>query len=345
MRKIAALAAGALLAGTLVTSSAVADGPECNFYNHCYALAHHLNTGEFTAAGQELWTDCLELVPVSNDIATHEMWIIPSTGWIETGYVKGFIAGGDTQSGFRMFWAEYTGSTFYSHFIANAPILNYINFSAYKQTSGKWAFFTNGTYRGTTAGTYGNGTYVQTGGETTEPLVLSHGKSRYLQTRSASNNTWSVAPITAHGGTAGVYSVTTNGVERMEQISLQRICDPLPGGPPGTLKATAPPTVDDVKTLARKMAEANGEKNPTAEMVSTTRQRGVEGELDSNQNVFHVQMKGNFTGHLATRPKGYKSPTGNVMTVTVDKETGLVTDWSIGKNGKDLSKLGKVSKL
>lgn len=352
--KLASLAAAGLLAvavSAAPAAPALGDGPECNPTSHCYGIVEY-HEPAFDGVGQELWTDCLVLDPPSNDVATHEMWIaFPGGSYIEAGYVKGGIAGGDTQTGFRMFWADWNGTNFTSHFITSAPILNYINFSMYRNVAGTWSVYTNGTLRGTTTSTYGNANVIQTGGETTEPKVLSHGKSRYLQSRNASTGAWTWAQWDYVGATTGVYSVSHNVLERMEQISLQRICDPLPGGPPGTFAPLAPakaPSVSDVKQLAVRFAEQNGDKAPAVEMVSTKRGAAQahlkSGKVDSDQAVYLVQMRGSFTGNLVPRPKGASAPKGDAITLTIDSATGEVTDWSLGKVS-DLAKLGSVKKL
>lgn len=350
MRKLSTLAAAGLLAlaasvGPASPAAAVSCSP-----NHCYGIVEY-HEPAFDAVGQELWTDCLVLSPNSG-FATHEMWaIFPGNSFIEAGYVKGGIAGGDTQTGFRMFWADWNGTTFTSHFITSAPILNYINFSMYRNGTGTWSVYTNGTLRGTTTSTYGNADVIQTGGETTHDTHLSHGKSRYLQSRTASTGSWTWAQWDIVGETAGVYEVDHNAWERMEQISVPETCDPLPGGPPGTFAPLAPakaPTTDDVKQLAVQFAGQNGDKAPAVEMVTTKRGAAQahlkSGKVDSDQGVYLVQMRGSFTGNLVPRPKGAPAPKGDAITLTIDSATGEVTDWSLGK-ASDLAKLGSVKKL
>ncbi|MEU4578915.1 hypothetical protein [Nonomuraea sp. NPDC023979] len=352
MKKLAALAAAGLLGAALVipASSAVADGPECDFYNHCYGIVEH-HEPAFDAVGQELWTDCLVLdPPTPGDFATHEMWIVfPDGDFIEAGYVKGAVAGGMTESHFRWFWADWNGSTFTSHYVDSAPILNHINFSMYRNSGGTWQVYVNGVLRGTTTSTYGNANVIMTGGETTEPKVYSHGKARYLQSRNAATKAWTWATWDFIGETPGVYDVTHPAYERMEQISLQNICDPLPGGPPGTLAAKAP-SMSDVKQLALDVAKQNGDESPEAvELVATKRSAAQAhlkaGRVDSDQDVYLVQVKGAFVGHAVPRPKGHAAPKGDTLTVTVDAKTGQVTDWSLGASRNDLAKLGAVKKL
>lgn len=347
-----------LFAPNSVSAQVKADGPECNNLNHCYGIAEY-DESAFKAVGQELWTDCLVLdPPVTGDFATHEMWLLfPGSPqkWLESGYIKGGpLAGGMTQVNFRYFWAEDDGSTFTTHFIGNAPILNYINFSFYKNANGSWGAYSAGVLRGTTLNTnYGNATIVQTGGESNEPHdLLSHGKSRYLQTQNASTGSWGIATRDSSGGTSGVYQVNTNN-ERMEQLSLQRICNPLPGGPPGTFKAQATDP-QALATMARGIAKENGEPAPKKLNKVTTTRRTVGGPtLDTNQKVEVVQLQGKFTLYTTSHPKGTKPPTGDLMTIVFDKATGEVTDLTLESTSnkstnnktKDLTKFGAVTPL
>lgn len=350
-------AAGLLTASTLTTTfqPASADGPECDHYDHCYGIANY-STGEFSAVGQELWTDCLVLDTPLSDVATHEMWVwtnAPHTSemvpFIEAGYVKGGIAGGDTATSFRWFWAEWTGTAFSSHYISAAPILNWINFSFYRQSNNTWKVYANSVERGTTVQQASAGTYLQTGGETTEPQVYSHGKSRYLQWYSIPNNAWTWGNGAMPTATSNVYTVRVNESERMEQTSLQKLCDPLPGGPTG-LGLPNGPSEQDIKELSTQFANLNGEKTlDTIEMVRTKRQAAQKqirgGTVDSDQDVYLVQLAGSFTGDMIPRPPRSKAPRGNTITLAIDGATGEVTDWSLSNERRDLRPLGAVETL
>lgn len=360
MRKLSTLAASGLLLAALALPStpAIADGPECNTSSHCYGIAGY-NVNPFTATGQELWTDCLSLDTPVGDFATHEMWITTSAPYpsgnmkpfIEMGYIRGGpIAGGDSNTHFRHFWAEWTGTSYHSHYIQSAWILNYINFSMYKQADNRWKLYINGSEKGTTVQQAAYGDHIQTGGETTEPQVYSHGKSRYLQYQNASTGAWTWPVHSYHGGTSNVYHVNVNVLERMEQYSLQKICEPLPGGPVGTFGAKNI-TMDDFKASALEFAKQNGEANPTAVQAVSAKRRAVNdvllsgAKVDTDSDVHVIQMKGNFTGHMASRPKDSKAPTGKVMTLVYDATTGEVTDWGLSPDAKDMARLGSVKKL
>lgn len=328
--------------------SARADGPECNLTTHCYGVVHYNESQDFSAAGEDLWTDCLHLDTPLSDLSNHDFWIQWDNGtWIEAGYHRGVHAGGDTATNFRWFWAEYTGTTFYSHKVANAQVSTWTNFSWYRQTTpsnnGKWALFIAGTYRAMTSGTYANATETDTGGETTEPLVYSNGKSQEMKVRRASDNFWYTPSIDNITETSGVYDVTHNGSSAMEQQSLQNDCAPLPLA----AKSAEAPTEDDLLTFAKTMAKNNGGSAQSVEVATTKRRNALKtnAEAADNPDVHVLQVKGNFTGDLIGKPQGFKTPTGNVLTYVLDKATGEVTDWSLGNEGQDLKKFGSVKRL
>lgn len=350
MKKLAILAGAGMLAAALVApvGPAAADGPECDHYNHCYGLIFY-RTGDIDAVGVDLWTDCLHLDTPIGDFATHEMWMSTETAttsrWIEGGYIRGGpIAGGDPETWFRWFWGEYDGSVYYSHFVQWATVNQWKNISFYHQSStNTWKVYIGGTIVGTTVQQADWGKRVEVGAETTEPQVYSHGKSRNLQWHAPIGWTWATPHST--GATTGVYSVSGSGTS-MEQTSLQNMCSPAPLA----AKEAAPsaPSTADVKKTALAVAGQYGETSPTGlEMVATTRKAaqravGAGDKMASDQKTYLVQMKGSFVGRA---PKGAKLPRGSAMTVTVDAETGAVTDLSIGGGRQDLAKLGTVKAL
>lgn len=352
MKKLATIAAVGLLAAalTLPAGSAAADGPECNVYSHCYGTASYPTGGNIDGVAVDLWTDCLHLDTPNSDFATHEMWMWTNASpgtmtWLEGGYQRGIAAGGNNETWFQWFWAEYTGSAFYSHHIQYASVADWKQLWFAHYGDDTWGIYLGGSYAGQTAQHATAGTYVQVGGETTEPEVYSHGKSRYLQWHGWGASSWTGASTGIATATSGVYSASASGAG-MEQTSLKKICSPAP------LRATAPeakaPSTQDLKDVAVKVAAQYGEASPTGiEVVSTTRmaaQRavGAGDKVESDQKSYLVQLRGAFVGHA---PQGKKVPRGNTMTLTVDAATGVVTDLSLSTAHRDLAKLGSVKQL
>ncbi|WP_406630756.1 hypothetical protein [Amycolatopsis sp. WGS_07] len=110
-----------------------------------------------------------------------------------------------------------------------------------------------------------------------------------------------------------------------------------------------PPASADLLSTAKRLAAANDENRPaTIRYVKTDRNtlRHIDGtQPKTNDPVYLIQMTGNFVGHAAKIPPGSKAPRGNVLTVTVDANSGNVLGWSILLEPHDLAKFGEVSAL
>ena len=350
-KELAAVAAVGLLAGALALPAANATAFGCGVgSHHCYGVAHY-KPSNVNAFGVDLWTNCLHLNTPSNRFATHETWYNTGsgTGFIETGYIKGFIPDIDNPSThFRYWWGErYMGGTYYGHFISLASVSTWVNFSMYRNAStGKWGIYTGGTLRGTTASAYPIGGDVQVGGETTDPYVYSYGASSNLQTRNASNGTWSFATLYSILQDADVYSTTGSG-SYMTQTSLNNMCSSPLAAAKQTAAAVEPPTAANVRSEALAFAKANGDASPESVQAVETTRKAVAGNqgVSSDQPVVSIQMKGDFTGAFASAAPGGEPVKGGVLSVTLDKKTGEITDWSIGSARQDLKKLGSVKAL
>ncbi len=63
------------------------------------------------------------------------------------------------------------------------------------------------------------------------------------------------------------------------------------------------------------------------------------------QPSYLAVAQGNFTGLMAKRPPGAPPPTGHVLSVVIDAQTGGVTDWGISDDEPALKRLGTVAKI
>jgi len=105
-----------------------------------------------------------------------------------------------------------------------------------------------------------------------------------------------------------------------------------------------------LKSMAWDLAARNGETAPSdAQVVGTTRVSAVQAlmgeQIDSNQMVYAITMRGNFVGHMAHLAPGSQPPTGSVLTLIVDANTNGLLDWSITDGPSDLSTLGTPTAL
>ncbi|MGP4092919.1 hypothetical protein [Nonomuraea sp. KM90] len=349
--KLAAVAATALLGAALTVPAVPAGAWSCglNPAPHCYGIAEY-HEPSFDRFGLDLWTDCLHLDTPSTHFASHEVWYVTAPAAWEAGYLKGTIANIDNPTThFRYFWGEYlrgVSGTYHGHFISLAQVSTWKNVTGRSNANGTWNIFLGGTQVGTTTYTYPTtGQVIQVGGETTDPYVYSHGKSRYLQKRSISTGTWSGATLDSiEDDFADVYYTTASATE-MEQTSLNNMCSPAPAA--AKQAAGEPVAAAGVRKQAVAFAKYNGDASPDSiEAVETTRKK-VKGNagVSDDQPVVTIQMRGDFVGNLAPVAKGDRAPKGDTLTVTLDKKTGEITDWSIGSSPQDLKKLGAVKAL
>lgn len=324
-RRILGALALALPLAYVGTGPAYAD--QCSHDVHCYGLVQHSPGGNINAYGVELWTNCLHLDNDIDRLSTHETWMptnptFPhSAKWIEAGYIKGEIAGDDDEHWFRYFWGEYDGSTFYSHFINYAPVSTWTNFSFYRQSNGKWQIWLGGL-GGTQVGTTVQSAYgvlVQAGAETTTDDVYSHGKARYIQWRKADTGQWHWA-TSPQFIVSPMYTVTGSGAT-MEQWSNVNVC--AGETPPTSFSVKKSPTTESKAVeIARGLAKRNGDSNPRIEKPTQRMQKG--------ESVYNVTMKGKFSADMFSRPHGAPVPTGDTMTVQVNRDTGALVGVTIG---------------
>jgi hypothetical protein len=108
--------------------------------------------------------------------------------------------------------------------------------------------------------------------------------------------------------------------------------------------------VNQVKQAAVEFAAANGDAAPAEVVIATgTREAAVKAtmgvDVDTNQDVVVVVLKGHFIAYSATRPPGTTAPTGSYMELVFDPSTSAITDWGVQNTPYDLSALEPVTTL
>lgn len=351
LRKLAATAAAGVLAAALTLPALPAFAFGCgNGPHHCYGVASFWPVN-LDAYGVDLWTDCLHLDTPSSRFATHETWYITDSGFIETGYLKGAIGHIDNPTThFRWWWGErHMGGTYSGHFISLAPVSTWTNFSMYRNAAiGNWGIYVAGTLRGTSTAAYPVGGNVHVGGESTDPYVYSHGKAKNMQYRDAATGAWTWGGVVKILQDSDVYTTSGSGAS-MEQTSLNNMCGSLAAAPKQQLSSppVTPLKASGVRKQALAFAKFHGDAKPASIEAVETNRKAVKGNagVDTDQPVVAVQMKGDFSGGLVSAPKGAEPIEGDTLTVTLDKTTGEITDWSIGSERQGLAKLGSVKTL
>ena len=83
--------------------------------------------------------------------------------------------------------------------------------------------------------------------------------------------------------------------------------------------------------VARSLADSLGDRRVhVAQVFSTTRQAAAGGDVvDSDQPVYEIVIEGDFVCETCSRPPGASPPRGSVATLSVDRRTFRVTDFTL----------------
>jgi hypothetical protein len=105
-----------------------------------------------------------------------------------------------------------------------------------------------------------------------------------------------------------------------------------------------------LRVVAARVAALNGDPHPTkAIAVRSTRKAAViassGADVDTDQSSYLIVLHGHFVGYAAKLPRGAPLPQGSVLTIVVDANTNLVTDWGISDRTPDTSSLGEKTSL
>jgi hypothetical protein len=115
----------------------------------------------------------------------------------------------------------------------------------------------------------------------------------------------------------------------------------------------APPTgpvLETLREVAARVASLNGDAHPTKAIAVPSTRKAANAldsgaEVDTDQLSYLIVLHGNFVGRVAHVPRGAPLPRGSVLTIIVDADTGLVTDWGISDRTPDTSSLGPETSL
>jgi hypothetical protein len=124
-------------------------------------------------------------------------------------------------------------------------------------------------------------------------------------------------------------------------------------GSNGTAQVETPLTDDQATDIARSLAASDGDSSPTSiALVRSTHAKAL-GQIDEGEvtnavddaPVVVVVMRGRFTALTSPHPPDSDPPTGSVMTLVLDSETGQALDVGIVDVAPTLSGLGQVSQI
>ena len=96
---------------------------------------------------------------------------------------------------------------------------------------------------------------------------------------------------------------------------------------------------------ALSFSRANGESASDQGVVVSGDRREVVAatmggaQVDTDQRVFVVRLRGNFVGYEAPVPAGLAPPHGHYLEIVDDADTNQMTDWNISALPQDLTRL------
>jgi hypothetical protein len=106
---------------------------------------------------------------------------------------------------------------------------------------------------------------------------------------------------------------------------------PWPGSTYSLATTRLVPKLAVLQRAARAVVRSNEDPDVHEGLiVLTTRQHATGGDVvDSNQQVYELVLRGKFTCGECSRPSGAKAPTGDFLTLSMDRSTLATTDFGI----------------
>lgn len=326
-------------------------------YNHCYALTTYTawNTGE----GVDLNSTC-QWVTSSNDFVSWEMWdgTNGSNGqygspWVEVGLNYGHLDDDTHGNSFQWFWADNHSGGYWEHYVGSGNT-GWDNVTVSSQRNGTWNVIIAGNTVGYSTNNGTNGTDGQAGAETTTSGANLNAYTDNFQYHGL--NQWhGVSPniSTAASGWGPFYSRSAyaGSVTGSASHVTGGSCSSMPVKPavPQNLAASAVPS--RVRAVATALSTSNGDRSPASIIYArSTRAKSLAlyqraGNIIGDTATYTIQVRGSFNGHAAHVPKGYKPPTGNLLSIIISAKTGAILDWSITGGKYALASLGAVTQV
>jgi hypothetical protein len=205
---------------------------------------------------------------------------------------------------------------------------------------------------GTSGGNPGPARYASAGEELTANSGSASAVTTFLWRQDASGGAW-------YSSWPGAYIVsdnppfgswTTSGYSASFYSNCGFLAPPAPDPGPTFTPFSAAGAPAALRSVISGLTAANGEPKPAAvDYVLTTRAAAnklvSQAEVDTDQPVYLLSVRGAFNGHGAKVPAGAAKPTGSVLTATIDPATGRVVDWGIEDTAPRLAALGPVRQL
>jgi len=68
-------------------------------------------------------------------------------------------------------------------------------------------------------------------------------------------------------------------------------------------------------------------------------------EVDTDDKVFAVRLRGSFVGNSAPVPNGIPAPQGTYLLLVYDAATNELLDWGLRDKPQDLGELGELTPI
>jgi hypothetical protein len=349
-----------------------ADETELGSPHHCYGIA--VWPYENLGVTSNIRTFFASVPVPSEDFVNNEMWDdFARGGWIEAGDKAG--AGADGDVGFAYFTAQkipsgYETAGYYEYDFSFGPGAdNWFEDTLHAAGGGVWYIYLAGKHEWSWGSQPGVAAYAEDGMEATNDNIYASGQSMNMSYWSATSGQlvegWSGdSPYTRGSG-----CITLTG-DTSESFSNE--CGPQ--APAESLTTASPPTTASPSTrgtnntepqaVALGAARSAGDPSPTElQTVKTTAIAGAttlsppgsEAPTENaaaratlNKKADLVVLHGHFTLSSASVPRGASAPTGSVLSLVVDEETGAIVFTALtnrAPSAHSLEALGQVGDI
>lgn len=108
---------------------------------------------------------------------------------------------------------------------------------------------------------------------------------------------------------------------------------------------------EELRAAALAFAASNGDANPSeALLVGASRKSVVAAtmggaEVDTDQDVYAVRLRGRFVAYGVSVPRGMPLPRGQFLLLVYDAATTELTDWNLSSQPQNVSQFGQPEPL
>ncbi|MFG1885573.1 hypothetical protein [Micromonospora sp. NPDC049102] len=343
-RTIAIVGLGALALTSIVATPAqaqsAASAAQCTLDDHCYGVVYW-GVADISAVEFELGVYQMQVNNPGNNFATAEAWVgfdaipyDPNNYWVEMGITRGASVCG---TGLVWFTAsQLPGHGYVERCHGAATLSNTKHLVRIQEaTNGTWDMYRDGVSVTRYTGAPSTTENAQIGIESaanSNVVSMTGGKLRY-RTAAASpvwKNGWASPSYPSYDDAGGTpcYSLWVS-----QPNDMRARCN-LPQTAAASTEAA--PAATSALQQAQRIAALAGDPSPSAVTVADSTPKAATAQLgtavDNASTVTIVKLRGKFTGLAFPRPQGTAAPTGDALTVVLDKETGTVLTTQLTTN-------------